>query len=300
MELDNRQREQLQKALISAFPSSGALKQMVDFGLNENLDSIVTGSNYAEMVFSLIKWAQSQGRLTDLIKAARERNFGNEQLRTFDEQLQQPPVIKLLTTDPNPRMLDTDTEKTRLEEDDREKQTLPGSANLKNTSKVTEKRKKAVVSNSLLEKLQPEFLKPARRYYKKFKRTKKPLQTSYTLFCNQEDIYPDLCDRTLKVVEDLSKLVLIFRDSITRLNYQIKVEMNHIIEQANQLISELRVFRGECPRPPLAAYNIRQKYDHNRQEICYKLEALLSILKDLDNSLKDFFAQSDSDAKETH
>ena len=87
MELDGRTRKQFHEALLSAFPSKASLEQMVSFELDENLDTISTGGNYAEVVFTLIKWAQAQGRVKELLTAARSQNPGNPKLRSFEEQM---------------------------------------------------------------------------------------------------------------------------------------------------------------------------------------------------------------------
>ena len=87
MELDVKTRKQFQDVLLSAFPSEADLEQMVSFELDENLNYIATGGNYSEVVFKLIKWAQAQGKVEELLTAARSANPGNPKLRSFDEQI---------------------------------------------------------------------------------------------------------------------------------------------------------------------------------------------------------------------
>jgi nucleoside phosphorylase len=86
IKLDKAEREQLHKALLTAFPSRLDLKRMVDFGLDQNLDSIVSNSNLDHAVFELIKWAEAQGKVSELIRAAYQANSGNVQLQTFVSQ----------------------------------------------------------------------------------------------------------------------------------------------------------------------------------------------------------------------
>ncbi len=57
------------------------LKMMVRDELNVNLDSITTGTSIEEIVFELIEWAESQGRLEQLVQAACESNPGNQELQ---------------------------------------------------------------------------------------------------------------------------------------------------------------------------------------------------------------------------
>ncbi len=78
--------QQFQKALLSAFPTTAKLKQMVRFRLDENLDAISTG-NLSEVVSNLIEWAEAEGKLEELLIAARKENPGNPALRKFDEQI---------------------------------------------------------------------------------------------------------------------------------------------------------------------------------------------------------------------
>ena len=51
-----------------------------------NLEAIAT-ANLTEVVSNLIEWAEEQGRLEELLIAARKENPGNPALRKFDEQI---------------------------------------------------------------------------------------------------------------------------------------------------------------------------------------------------------------------
>ncbi|WP_414583673.1 effector-associated domain EAD1-containing protein [Scytonema sp. PCC 10023] len=84
--------QEFHKALLSAFPIPGKLKMMVRFSLNENLDAITTGENYQISVFQLILWAEANGRLKELLTAARQDNPGNPALRRFDEEVLRTPI----------------------------------------------------------------------------------------------------------------------------------------------------------------------------------------------------------------
>ena len=89
MKLSGREYQQLQQALISAFPRRTDLEQMLMFQLGESLDLIVGGGNLADTVFGLIQWAVARGRLGDLIAGAQSANAGNAELRRFVEQVWQ-------------------------------------------------------------------------------------------------------------------------------------------------------------------------------------------------------------------
>ncbi len=79
--------QQFQKALLSAFPTPAKLKQMVRFRLDENLEAITGGANLSETISNLIQWAEAEGKLEELLIAARKENPGNPVLRKFDEQI---------------------------------------------------------------------------------------------------------------------------------------------------------------------------------------------------------------------
>ncbi|NMG21517.1 hypothetical protein DP116_19510 [Brasilonema bromeliae SPC951] len=79
--------QQFHKALLSAFPTTAKLKQMVRFKLDDNLDARAGGANHSEVVSNLIVWAKAEGRLEELLTAARKENPGNQNLRRFDEQI---------------------------------------------------------------------------------------------------------------------------------------------------------------------------------------------------------------------
>jgi hypothetical protein len=84
--LSGSQYRQLQNALLAAFPTLGGLAQMVLFGLGQNLAAIAGNSNLQDTVFSLIQWAQAQGRLTELVVGALDANPTNPELVAFAAQ----------------------------------------------------------------------------------------------------------------------------------------------------------------------------------------------------------------------
>ena len=85
--LTGAQYQQLHSALLSAFPSPDALRQMVYFGLDQNLVSIAGGNDLSAVTLSLIEWARAYDKIKDLIQAARAANPGNPQLRAFAAQV---------------------------------------------------------------------------------------------------------------------------------------------------------------------------------------------------------------------
>ena len=89
MRLKGSERERLGEAIISAYPSKPDLEMMVSYQLDKNLDAIAGGNNLTQVVFNLIKWAESRGKLENLIEAASKENPGNRDLREFQESIEE-------------------------------------------------------------------------------------------------------------------------------------------------------------------------------------------------------------------
>jgi nucleoside phosphorylase len=81
--LEKAQREQLHRALLQAFPARSELQQMVDFGLDQNLDHIASTANQSQTVFELVKWAETHSQERELILAASRANPDNRELQAF-------------------------------------------------------------------------------------------------------------------------------------------------------------------------------------------------------------------------
>ncbi|BAZ22276.1 hypothetical protein NIES4073_31580 [Kalymmatonema gypsitolerans NIES-4073] len=97
MKLSGEQRKKLQEALINAFPTKSSLEQMLSFGLDKNLDSIAGGSDLQEIVFKLIKIAESQEWVLDLVGAALKSNSENVSLQTSAQELLPPSPLPNVT-----------------------------------------------------------------------------------------------------------------------------------------------------------------------------------------------------------
>lgn len=79
-----------QSALIAAFTSRSAIRQMVRFVFNENLDAIADGSDLNDICFNLIDWAERSGKLQELIEGAHSYNRNNPVLSEFVGSLNLP------------------------------------------------------------------------------------------------------------------------------------------------------------------------------------------------------------------
>ncbi len=69
--------QQVEEALLDAFPDRGSLERMVSHGLGENLAAITGGANLTQIIFELVRWAIAQNRLRSLIRGARQVNPRN-------------------------------------------------------------------------------------------------------------------------------------------------------------------------------------------------------------------------------
>lgn len=87
MPLIGPQFREIQNALLSGYPSVDALAYMVRVELNVQLDSVADGKNQTDRIFNLLTWAESQGRLRELIEAAIRGNSQNPELSQLAENL---------------------------------------------------------------------------------------------------------------------------------------------------------------------------------------------------------------------
>ena len=85
--LSGKDKKILDKALLSAFPNYAALKRMVMFQLNENLEKIVSEGRLDNVVFDLLSWAEKEGKLRQLIEGAYKINPSNQELIYFYETI---------------------------------------------------------------------------------------------------------------------------------------------------------------------------------------------------------------------
>ncbi|HKP52948.1 MAG TPA: effector-associated domain EAD1-containing protein [Chloroflexia bacterium] len=85
--LDGEDIEQLNKALVDAYPEVATLRQMVRWRLNVKPPSrVVSSDNIREAVDQLVSWAETEGRLKDLITEAHNFRRGNPLLAKFASQ----------------------------------------------------------------------------------------------------------------------------------------------------------------------------------------------------------------------
>jgi endonuclease G, mitochondrial len=84
MQLQPFQRQPLREAISSAFPNAAKLDMLLYERLDTRLNHVVNVQQpYAEVVAELIKWAEDEGRLPELLSQAYQRNPGNPKFRQF-------------------------------------------------------------------------------------------------------------------------------------------------------------------------------------------------------------------------
>ena len=87
MSLSGQQRKKLTDALLDAFPNKALLEQMLSFELDKSLDSTAGGDNLRVVVFNLIRIAEAENWVENLINAACRSNPGNQLLRDIAAEL---------------------------------------------------------------------------------------------------------------------------------------------------------------------------------------------------------------------
>ncbi len=83
MQLTGEQFEQLEQALLRAYPTGDELKTMVRVTFDKSLQAVAEGANHTVRIDNLIEWAESEGKVVDLIRGAHRRKPGSDLLRAF-------------------------------------------------------------------------------------------------------------------------------------------------------------------------------------------------------------------------
>jgi tetratricopeptide (TPR) repeat protein len=94
LQLNGQQQRLLHEGILDAFPSLGSLARFVSFYLEINLSIIAIGENLSEIAFKLIEWANTQGRLAELIYGAQEANYNNPRLKKAIQTLEQDSLLQ--------------------------------------------------------------------------------------------------------------------------------------------------------------------------------------------------------------
>jgi Effector-associated domain 1 len=79
--------EKLCRALRTAFPKRDELAQFIRLKLDNNLEEIAADKNLTETVFELVRWMESQGRLGELVAAAKGARPLNKDVAALEEPI---------------------------------------------------------------------------------------------------------------------------------------------------------------------------------------------------------------------
>ncbi len=84
MKLSPEDHRRLYESLCQAYTQKFDLEQMVRYGLNEKLDDIVGGETIRQIIFRLIDWAETRGKLDNLLNyvSLDEERVENQELQT--------------------------------------------------------------------------------------------------------------------------------------------------------------------------------------------------------------------------
>ncbi|MEZ4659750.1 MAG: effector-associated domain EAD1-containing protein [Caldilineaceae bacterium] len=81
------------------FANEGELRIFVRTKLNEKLDTVAGGQNLSEIVFNLVEWAESKGRLLELAQGMSVTNPQNPVILSLIEKLKNPGIFENTTAD---------------------------------------------------------------------------------------------------------------------------------------------------------------------------------------------------------
>jgi hypothetical protein len=87
MKLQGTDVEKLTNAMLQAYPDKSDLEIMVKYKLDQSLYEIAEGQTTRYIIFSLIKWADSNGRIRDLLSAISEDRPQNSDLQEVIKNL---------------------------------------------------------------------------------------------------------------------------------------------------------------------------------------------------------------------
>jgi hypothetical protein len=85
--LSGQQLKTFHEALLSAFSTPSALGQFLRFRLDQPLEPLMGSNSYSDLVFDVLKWAESNGRLEELMIEALLSYPGNPLLKTASKIL---------------------------------------------------------------------------------------------------------------------------------------------------------------------------------------------------------------------
>jgi len=129
---------------------------------------------------------------------------------------------------------------------------------------------------------------------------REPLKVVYKLFKEGRGIRQDQCDKAVFHINNLNAYVLKIHElydkysrelvTIHKLNYRVKVLLNDIDDQVDELITNLHIFRDSCP---VYQSDIeRKQIENDRNKISERLVSLMETLEEINNLLNKFLHEA--------
>lgn len=138
---------------------------------------------------------------------------------------------------------------------------------------------------------------------KLFLKAQEPLNAVCKLFKTGKGIKQDQCDKVISHIYNLRvpllnahalyDKALNFQGTFSVLSFHVKVVLNDIDDQIDELTSNLHMFRNNCPLPSIIVQTYqsdseREKIESERKKISEHLDSLLEMLKEINNMLNKF------------
>ena len=88
MKLSGVEYQKLVKSIVKAYPTKDDLAQIVMYSLEENIDAIVNSETTTQsIVFNLINWAETRGKLKNLLEIISQERPDNVELQNTIKNL---------------------------------------------------------------------------------------------------------------------------------------------------------------------------------------------------------------------
>jgi Effector-associated domain 1/Calcineurin-like phosphoesterase len=297
--LTGQDRKEIVDALLDAYPNKEDLEMMLDFQLEMNLEAIVKGNNLKNMIFNLVKKAQSEGWLDKLILAAHRHNPGNVMLQTCYQKYIGGQITQMLVQGSSSVGKSPVLQMPHIQGIHPLQKSEP--------SIIDRNKLLALLSNcpsGVFNTIVSDFQVPAETFSKGIssqaeraailvemaeRSDNRGLSALYIVYFRETlektrneffervgPTYKDQCDPAIEIVKNLNELVQELHKHDDAHDYLITVPLNDIANQGSDLKGSLDAFRNQCPPPPQNA--AVKDYFLKREAVNDKLKSLVAAL----------------------
>lgn len=129
-----------------------------------------------------------------------------------------------------------------------------------------------------------DFVKITRKHMAEVASAQQSALYAYDLFSQQDSIWPDQCDRAIKVLYPIRDTIRNFSSLIDKtpqlpsaaiaLRYPLIVSLHYVDSQVSQVVQQIASFREICRTVSRPAVT-------QRQDICEKLEGVMQSTEDI-------------------